>query len=75
MFQFHYHPVRFPQDQSVPTAIAPIPSVTLAVARQSRSQLGAASVLATQIRGAVCSVGGGDFSLEVEGDGDDDDGT
>ncbi|CAM9192471.1 unnamed protein product [Ectocarpus sp. 13 AM-2016] len=41
----------------------------------SRSQLGAATVLATQIRGAVCSVGGGDFSLEVEGDGDDDDGT
>lgn len=43
--------------------------------RQSRSQLGAATVLATQVRGAVCSVGGGDFSLEVEGDGDDDDGT
>ncbi|CAN0241214.1 unnamed protein product [Ectocarpus sp. 12 AP-2014] len=41
----------------------------------SRSQLGAATVLANQIRGAVCSVAGGDFSLEVEGDGDDDDGT
>ncbi|CAM9547956.1 unnamed protein product [Ectocarpus sp. 12 AP-2014] len=45
------------------------------MASASRSQLGAATVLATQIRGAVCSVGGGDFSLEVEGDGDDDDGT
>lgn len=42
--------------------------------RQSRSQLGAAAALATQIR-LVCSVGGSDFSLEVEGDGDDDDGT
>eukprot|EP00752_Nemacystus_decipiens_P005616 g5082.t1 len=40
----------------------------------SRSQLGAVAVLANQLRTA-CSVGGGDFSLEVEGDGDDDDGT
>ncbi|CAM9886977.1 unnamed protein product [Pylaiella littoralis] len=40
----------------------------------SRSHLGAAAVLATQIR-LVCSAGGSDFSLEVEGDGDDDDGT
>lgn len=31
-------------------------------------------MLANQLR-TVCSVGGSDFSLEVEGDGDDDDGT
>ncbi|CAM9480546.1 unnamed protein product [Scytosiphon promiscuus] len=43
----------------------------------SRSQLGAAAVLATQIRAvALNSAGGLDASLEAEGDnGDDDDGT
>lgn len=55
--------------------IVPVSSFSSSlICRQSRSQLGAAAVLATQIR-LVSSVGGGDFSLEVEGDGDDDDGT
>lgn len=51
-----------------------ISCLSLLFYRQSRSHLGAAAVLATQIR-LVCSAGGSDFSLEVEGDGDDDDGT
>ncbi|CAM9583992.1 unnamed protein product [Ascophyllum nodosum] len=38
-----------------------------------RSQIGATTLLATQVRAFVS--GAGSFSLELEGEGDDDDGT
>lgn len=57
--------------EPMPSLIPPPPPFVLV--QQYRSQVGATAVLLTNIL-ANCS-GGGDFILELEGEGDDDDGT